>query len=48
VLKKWSFKDYQSLVRFFVSIGLLTEERSITIKMDGFQKEIKPAIDLLK
>jgi hypothetical protein len=48
VLEKWSFKDYQSLVRFSVSVLLLAEDKSIGIKMKGMQKEIQPASDLLK
>jgi hypothetical protein len=47
VLDKWSFKDYQSLIRFSVSLLLLTEDKSISIKMKGLQKEVQPAADLL-
>jgi hypothetical protein len=47
-LEKWSFKDYQSLIRFSVSVLLLAEDKSIAIKMQGMQKEIQPAQDLLK
>lgn len=47
-MEKWSFKDYQSLIRFSVSILLLTENKSISIKMNGTQKDIQPASDLLK
>jgi hypothetical protein len=46
-LAKWSFKDYQSLIRFSVSLLLLTEDKSISIKMKGAQTEIQPAADLL-
>jgi hypothetical protein len=48
VLDKWSFKDYQSLIRFSVSLLLLTEDKSISIKMKGSQTEIRPASELLK
>ncbi len=47
-IEKWEFKDYQSLIRFSVSLLLLTENKSITIKMKGVQTDIQPAIDLLK
>jgi hypothetical protein len=47
VLNKWSFKDYQSLMRFSVSILLLAEDKSISIKMNGMQTKIQPAPDLL-
>ncbi len=47
-LDKWSFKDYQSLIRFSVSLLLLTEDKSISIKMKGSQTEIRPAQELIK
>ena len=46
-LSKWAFKDYQSLMRFSVSLLLLAEDKSISIKMNGIQTEIQPASDLL-
>ena len=46
-LSKWSFKDYQSLMRFSVSILLLAEDKSISIKMSGMQTKIQPAPELL-
>jgi hypothetical protein len=46
-LNKWSFKDYQSLIRFSVSILLLAEDKSISIKMNGIQTNIQPAPELL-
>ncbi len=47
-LEKWSFKDYQSLIRFSVSVLLLAEDKSISIKLKGIQKEIQPAPEILK
>jgi hypothetical protein len=47
-LEKWSFKDYQSLLRFSISVLLLNEGQSISIKTKGFSREVKPAPDLLK
>ncbi len=48
VMEKWSFKDYQSLLRFSVSILLLNEAKSFGLKIDGTQQEIIPAKELLK
>lgn len=48
VMEKWSFKDYQSLQRFMISILFLNEDKSLSIKLDGRQQDIVPASDLLK
>lgn len=48
VMDKWGFKDYQSFMRFAVSILLLNEEKSIGIKLDGIKQDITPSSDLLK
>ena len=48
VADKWRFKDYQSLLRFAISILILSEEKSVTIKKDGVQKNLIPAADLIK
>lgn len=48
VLRKWSFKDYQSLFRFAISVLILTDDKAISIKMNGLEKSITPARDLLK
>jgi hypothetical protein len=48
VLEKWSFKDYQSLLRFSISLLLLNEENYITIKLDGEKKDLIPSKDLIK
>ncbi len=48
VLEKWSFKDYQSLLRFSISLLLLNEEKYITIKLDGEKKDLVPSKDLIK
>jgi hypothetical protein len=48
VIKKWSFKDYQSFFRFAISLLILNEEKSVSIKVDGTQQTFAPASDLLK
>ncbi len=48
VMEKWSFKDYQSLFRFAISVLILTDDKSISIKMNGVEKNITPAKDLTK
>lgn len=48
VMTKWAFKDYQSFLRFAISTLLLSEEKSISIKMDGKTQDIVPASDLIK
>ncbi len=48
VLNKLSFKDYQSLIRFSISLLLLNEEDYITIKLDGEKKDMIPSKDLIK
>lgn len=47
-MEKWSFKDHQSLLRFAMSILLVTEERSLWIKTEGRQQAIAPAKEYLK
>jgi hypothetical protein len=47
-LNKWGFKDYQSLMRFCVSVLLLAEDNSIGMKTKGTIREIQPAADLLQ
>ena len=47
VIEKWAFKDYQSFMRFAVSVFLLNEEKSIGIKLDGIKKEVTPSSDLI-
>lgn len=48
VIEKWGFKDYQSFLRFSISIMLVTEEKFLAIKVDGVEKVIKPSSDFLK
>lgn len=48
VMDKWSFKDYQSFMRFAVSIFLLSDDNSISIKADGIRQDFAPVSDLLK
>lgn len=47
-LNKWNFKDYQSLLRFAVSVFILSDNNSISMQMDGVQQTITPAPDFLK
>lgn len=42
-ITKWKFKDYQSFMRFAVSIMLLNEDPSFSIKLNGIQQDIIPA-----
>lgn len=48
VMEKWAFKDYQSLIQFAISILVLNEDRSVSIKRDGILQTFAPATDLLK
>jgi len=48
VINKWGFKDYQSFLRFSISIMLVTEEKFLSIKVDHEEKVIKPSADFLK
>lgn len=47
-MEKWAFKDYQSLLRFAISVFILSDDNSISMKMDGTQQTITPAPDFLK
>ncbi len=47
-MERWSFKDHQSMLRFAMSILLVTEDQSIWIKSGGKQDAIAPIRDLLK
>jgi hypothetical protein len=47
-MEKWNFKDEQSLMRFVVSILVLSEDKIINVKIDNDQKNIVPADDFLK
>ena len=46
-MDKWSFKDYQSFLRFAVSLFILNESKSFSIKIDGFKTDVVPVEDLL-
>lgn len=48
VMKKWNFKDYQSFMRFVVSIMLLNEDNFLSIKVDGVRQNIAPASHSIK
>jgi len=47
-MEKWHFKDYQSLLRFVVSMLILNETTSFTLQMDNRQQDVVPSADLLK
>lgn len=47
-MTKWSFKDHQSLLRFAISVLLVTEDHSLWIRQNGQQQPIAPAKDLTK
>jgi hypothetical protein len=45
---KWNFKDNQSLIRFILAILVLSEDKIISTRMDGLQKEVIPSKDFTK
>jgi hypothetical protein len=47
-MEKWNFKDHQSLIRFMVSMLILNEGKSFSLRIDGRQQDIIPSADLLK
>lgn len=47
-MDKWLFKDHQSMVRFAISILLVTEDKNLWIKTDGKVQPITPAKEYLK
>jgi len=47
-MTKWAFKDYESLLRFSISLLILNEDKSFSIKMDGTQSDVVPAPDSIK
>ena len=48
VMKKWSFKDHQSLMRFAVSLLVLNENNFFAVKIKDEDRFIVPAEDLLE
>jgi hypothetical protein len=48
VIDKWQFKDYQSFIRFAVSVFLLSDGKSIVINNDGINRQLAPALELLR
>ena len=48
-LKKWQFKDYQSLLRFTTSVILVTQDKSLWIVEEegGELKNIAPSDELI-
>ncbi len=47
-ISKWNFKDEESLIRFALSLLMLTENKYFQIKVDRVEKPIKPAPHLLR
>ena len=48
VMNKWGFKDHQSLIRFVVSMLILNEDNSFSLRIDGRQQNVIPSADFLK
>lgn len=48
VIEKWNFRDYQSLMRFAISIMIVTEDNTLGIKSNGNIQPITPAREYLK
>ena len=48
VLEKWSFKDYQCLLRFMISLLVVNESKSFRITVKGSPEDIVPAPELIK
>lgn len=48
VMKKWSFKDHQSFLRFAMSLHLVNEGRSFSITQKGVPSAVEPVAELLK
>lgn len=48
VMAKWSFRDHQSLMRFAVSLLVLNENKHFPIKVDNHERDIVPAVHLIK
>ncbi len=46
-MKKWDFKDHQSLMRFAISLLVLNENKFFPIKVKNEERYIVPAADLL-
>lgn len=48
IMNDWEFKDYQSMIRFLLSIALVTEDKYIGIKKNGRYTPIGPSAELIK
>lgn len=48
VMKKYEFKDEQALIRFVLSVLLVTEDNEIQIKQDGDYTPVIPAEHSIK
>ena len=48
VMEKWNFKDYQSFLRFVISIMLVTEDKFLSIKVRDEITAIKPSAEYVK
>lgn len=47
-METWQFKDYQSMLRFAISVFLVTEDKCLWMKSDGQPQKIAPAKEFLK
>ncbi len=47
LMQNWRFKDEQSLIRFAMSVMLLTIDQTVTITTDDGDQKVKPANDFL-
>lgn len=46
-LHEWGFKDYQSLIRFVVSVLLVSEDKTLWITKNSLPSHIRPASHLV-
>ena len=47
-MSEWSFRDNQSLIRFAISIMLVTEGKNLWIKQKGRIQQIVPSDEFLR
>ena len=48
LLSDWNFKDEQSLLRFAMSVMLLTKDKTLTITTEEGNEKVAPKEDSLK
>lgn len=46
-MSSWKFKDHQSMLRFAMSLFLVSEDKNLWIKSEGKIQQIVPAKDYL-